>query len=136
MAFNNSNNSDDDIIADINLTPLIDIMLVLLIIFMVTSSVSLESGIDIDLPKTASETNSKESKVVIVSLSSNGKIFVEGKLVEGDLESDIRLALKSQGTDIVILEGDKASTLENAFEIIDIAKKAGANKLSIAAEGQ
>jgi biopolymer transport protein TolR len=44
---------DDDIVAEINMTPLIDIMLVLLVVFMVSSSVALESGMDIELPKTA-----------------------------------------------------------------------------------
>lgn len=136
MAFNQSQN-DDEIVSEINLTPLIDIMLVLLIIFMVTSSVSLESGLDIDLPKTSSETSSGDPNAVIISMNSSGGIFVQGNEVAdlSNLETEIRLALEQEGTKLVILEGDKASTLESAIDIMDTAKKAGAEKFAIAAEG-
>ena len=61
MAINLQENDQDKIMAEINMTPLIDIMLVLLIIFMVTSSIALESGLDIDLPQTKSKTARKEA---------------------------------------------------------------------------
>ena len=136
MAFNHGSDRDE-VMSEINLTPLIDIMLVLLIIFMVTSSVSLESGLDIDLPGTASETSQKEGNAVIVSLNAKGDIFVQGKLAPfPELEQQITHALKEESTGLVILEGDRQSTLEKTIEIMDIAKRAGAQKFAIAAQGE
>ncbi|GAB4019401.1 MAG: protein TolR [Bdellovibrio sp.] len=136
MAINNKNNPDsEDIVAEINMTPLIDIMLVLLIIFMVTSSLSLESGLQIDVPKVEKTENSSESNAIIVSLTNDGRIAVQGQVVEMNaLKESIAQALKKEGTEMVVLEGDKASRLGAAVEIIDIAKSAGARKFAIAAE--
>jgi biopolymer transport protein ExbD len=131
----NQHDDNDEIIAEINMTPLIDIMLVLLIIFMVTSSVSLESGLDIDIPNTVSETNKQEGRSVLVSLDKDGKISVQGKIVDwNSLQSTITEALKSEKTGLVVFEGDKSSQLGMAVEVMDVAKAAGAEKFAIAAE--
>jgi biopolymer transport protein ExbD len=133
----NLKNDEEHIVAEINMTPLIDIMLVLLIIFMVTSSVSLDSGLDIDLPKTSSKIESKEGQAVIVSLDVSGIISVQGKRVEGaDLQNAISGYLQSEKTQTVIFEGDQKANLGRVIEIMDIAKKAGAEKFAIAAEGK
>ncbi len=135
MSFKMDNEDNEEIIADINMTPLIDIMLVLLIIFMVTSSVSLESGLDIDIPKTVSKTQKKEGASVLVSMSEGGKISVQGKLVDwNNLQQKISESLESEGTKLVIFEGDKSSKLGMAVEVMDIAKAAGAVEFAIAAE--
>lgn len=138
MAFGSKMNGDDqEIMAEINMTPLIDIMLVLLIIFMVTSSISLESGLDIDIPSTKSKTSSQSSDAVIVSLAKDGQIFVQGTLTTMEtIEQMIGEALKDQKTSLVVFEGDKEATLGRAIEIMDLAKSAGADKFAIAAEGQ
>lgn len=133
------NFGDDDgeekIIADINMTPLIDIMLVLLILFMVTSSMSLESGLDVDLPQVKGGTESKEGSAVIISLDEQGSLSVQGHPSDMNrLKADIEAAIKTEGTGLVILEGDKASKLGSAVVIMDIAKSAGATKFAIAAE--
>ncbi|WP_127717001.1 biopolymer transporter ExbD [Halobacteriovorax sp. HLS] len=131
----NQNDDDESIIAEINMTPLIDIMLVLLIIFMVTSSVSLESGLDIDIPSTVSKTKKQEGRSVLVSLDKDGKISVQGKIVTKEaLQNSITEALKSEQTGLVVFEGDKNSQLGMAVEVMDIAKAAGAEKFAIAAE--
>jgi biopolymer transport protein ExbD len=136
MAINLNQDDEEQIMAEINMTPLIDVMLVLLIIFMVTSSISLESGLDIDLPDTASKTAKKQDKAVIISLDEKGNIFIQGKAVERELLGRaISESLKKEGTTLVIYEGDKRSQLGNAVEIMDIAKQAGAEKFAIAAEG-
>lgn len=128
---------DDQIMADINMTPLIDIMLVLLILFMVTSSVSLESGLDVELPQVAGNTENKEGSAVIVSLDGEGQLSVQGKRVEFTMLGDaIKEALANEKTGLVILEGDRKSKLGNAVQIMDIAKAAGALKFAIAAEAQ
>ena len=126
---------DDGIVSEINMTPFIDIMLVLLIIFMATTSVSLDSGLDIDLPKTVSPVSTKQGEVVVISLDGEGKAFIQGKKVdEGkSLKDEIAIALNSAKSRAVVLEGDKRATIEKAIEIMDLAKEAGAESFSLAA---
>lgn len=126
---------DEDIVAEINMTPLIDIMLVLLIIFMVSSTAALESGMDIELPKTTLTNNKQEGEILVISLSKEGRVAVHGKQVETkDISRSIASTLKELKTDSVILEGDTSANLGRAVEIMDIAKSAGAKNFSIAAE--
>ena len=127
---------EGDIIADINMTPFIDIMLVLLIIFMVTSSISPESGLNVELPEVQSSTQSNSpssEKPVIITLLKDGSSAVQGihTPFEG-LEKAIKSALREEKTGWVVLEGDRLSELGSAVSIMDIARKAGAVKIAIA----
>lgn len=135
MNIKNSGDDDDAIVAEINMTPMIDIMLVLLIIFMVSSTAALESGMDIELPKTTQTADKKESEILVISLSKDGKVAVQGKQVqEQELGRKIASTLTELKTESVILEGDTAANLGKAVEIMDIAKTAGAKNFSIAAD--
>lgn len=126
---------DDTIVAEINMTPLIDIMLVLLIIFMVSSTAALESGMDIELPKTTLTNEKKEAEILVISLSKDGQVAVHGKKVKPeDVKRSIASQLSELKTDSVILEGDTSANLGKAIEIMDMAKVAGAKNFSIAAE--
>ena len=137
MSLGGKSTPDDQIMADINVTPLIDIMLVLLIIFMVTSSVSLESGLDIDLPKTQAQTQSKGPEAVVISLTKTGELRVQGiEATWEQLETQVKQALTKASSSLVILEGDKDATLEKAMSIMDLAKRAGAEKFAIATDQQ
>ncbi|MEI8346071.1 MAG: biopolymer transporter ExbD [Pseudomonadota bacterium] len=127
--------SREDVVCEINMTPLIDIMMVLLIIFMMTSSITLESGLDIDLPKTTSQTNPKEGTAVLISLDRSGAISVQGKKIEfAQLAQAIKEALTESKSEVVVFEGDQESNLGMAIKIMDIAKGAGAAKFAIATE--
>jgi biopolymer transport protein ExbD len=135
MSFHTSDPENEEIVAEINMTPLIDIMLVLLIIFMVTSSVSVESGLDIDLPKTSSKTQATQGEAVIISLSKDGQMSIAGKVFQGgDMKTEIANAMKAANTEFVVFEGDKTAQIGRAIEIMDVAKEAGAKKFAIAAE--
>lgn len=126
---------NDEINAEINVTPLIDIMLVLLILFMVTSSVSLESGLDVDLPQASTTQNSERPSAVIISLAADGRISVQGRIVQTqDLQKIIEEELTAGQTQLVILEGDKAADLGSAVNVMDIARAAGAKQFAIAAD--
>jgi biopolymer transport protein ExbD len=127
---------EGEIKPEINLTPLIDIMLVLLIIFMVTSSVSNESGINVDLPSTSqsSKVSNPEDDGVIITLNKTGKVFVQGKEVKENLKELLKIALEKSKSKIVIFEGDKEATLGKAINIIDIAKQVGAKQFAIATQ--
>jgi biopolymer transport protein ExbD len=132
----NQNSGDEEhIVAEINMTPLIDIMLVLLIIFMVTSTAALESGLDIELPKTQLTNEKKQDEIMIITLGKDGKIAIQGRQVEDkDVKDKIVSTLTELKTKSVILEGDTHAFLGKAVELMDIAKAAGAESFSIAAE--
>jgi biopolymer transport protein ExbD len=138
MAMGNMNQNsgdEEDIVSEINMTPLIDIMLVLLIIFMVTSTAALESGLDIELPKTQITNEKKQDEILIITLDRDGKVAVAGKTIaENDLGAAIENSLKQLKTESVILEGDTKAFLGKAVQLMDLAKAAGAKNFSIAAE--
>ena len=138
MAMGSSNNNSDgeeQIVSEVNLTPLIDIMLVLLIIFMVTSTAALESGLDIELPKTSITNEKKQDEILIITLDKSGKVALQGKYVEdADLPTAMVAKLQELKTESVILEGDTQAFLGKAVEIMDVAKSAGAKNFSIAAD--
>jgi biopolymer transport protein ExbD len=125
--------TDDDIVAEINITPLTDIFLVLLIIFMITSSALIESGANINLPEVSkTETVSRN---VVVALTTSGKIFInEKEITKDDFEAELKKALAQSNTKVVILEGDKDALLGDAVKLISQAKDAGAKEIAIAAE--
>ncbi|MGZ3790098.1 MAG: ExbD/TolR family protein [Bacteriovorax sp.] len=132
---NQNSGDDENIVAEINMTPLIDIMLVLLIIFMVTSTAALESGLDIELPKTQITNEKKQDEILIVTLDKEGHVAIQGKKVaDAELPAKIASMLKELKTESVILEGDTKAFLGKAVELMDIAKSAGAKNFSIAAE--
>lgn len=134
MSMGNHSNNDDGIVADINMTPLIDIMLVLLIIFMVSSSAAIESGLDVDLPE-MNAVSDKTTEVLVVSLSKEGVIAVKGTEIKvEELQPKITELLKELKTESVILEGDANAPLEQVMMVMDTARSAGAKNFSIAAK--
>src|SRR4051812_30749975 len=121
MKVSNDDN-DGDIVAEINMTPLIDVMLVLLIIFMVSSTAALESGMDIELPKTALTNEKKDAEILVISLAKDGNVAVQGKKVKPEeITRKIASELKALKTESVILEGDTAANLGRAVELMDMA---------------
>lgn len=129
----NGQNSDE-LISEINVTPLIDVMMVLLILFMVTSSISFESGLDVDLPKTTHGKEMKERENLIVSINKEQEIFVKGeKITENQLEQRLKELVKEKTIDTLIFQGDKNTTIEKTIQILDIARGVGIKSISIAA---
>ncbi len=132
----NTNNGDQDenIVSDINMTPLIDIMLVLLIIFMVSSSAAIESGLDVNLPDTHAVSD-KTDAILVISLTKTGDLAVQGNKVTMEQLHDVVVQeLAKLKTDSVILEGDEQANLSAVMTIMDTARNAGAKNFSIAAK--
>jgi biopolymer transport protein ExbD len=122
------------IVAEINVTPLTDVFLVLLIIFMITTSAMMKPN-DVDLPKTAeSET---ETKGVMVTMTPTHEIFVNQRPVAGDdaaLVSVLRDALAHADEKVVILAGDRQVVLGEVVRVLGVAKEAGATGFALASE--
>jgi len=121
------------VFADINITPLTDIFLVLLIIFMVTTSVTIESAAHVDLPQATN--TAPENKGVIVTYTTQHELFVNSKDVpERELSSSLREALGKVDQKIVVFQGDRKVLLGDMVRILNIAKGAGATQIAIAAK--
>jgi biopolymer transport protein ExbD len=118
---------------EINITPLTDIFLVLLIIFMVTASVAVESATHIDLPQ--AENTAPENKGVLVTYTANHELFVNSKDVpQREFEPALREALARVDAKIVIFQGDRTVLLGDMVQVLDAAKAAGAEQIAIAAK--
>mgnify|MGYP003575526975 FL=1 len=129
------NGENSEIVAEINITPLTDIFLVLLIIFMITSSAMIESGGKVNLPKAVA--TQSESRGTTVTLTPKREIFVNQRLVsEAGLEKALQEALSKNSAKTVILRGDKEVLLGDTVKVMSIIKRAGASEIAIAAEAE
>jgi biopolymer transport protein ExbD len=129
-------NDDSGIFATINITPLTDIFLVLLIIFMVATAITIESAAHVDLPRLEAPAHRQEPRGVTISYTSDRQIFVNGEHVsEGDLRQAVRAALASAPEKMVLFDGDPSVILGDMVRIVDIAKSSGADQISLAVSG-
>jgi biopolymer transport protein ExbD len=123
------------VFADINITPLTDIFLVLLIIFMVTTSVTIESASHVDLPLATN--TSPENKGVIVTYTAQHEIFVNSRdIPERELLPELKEDLSKLDSEhkIMIFQGDRKVLLGDMVRVLNIAKAAGAKTIAIAAK--
>jgi biopolymer transport protein ExbD len=122
----------DAIVAEINVTPLTDIFLVLLIIFMVTSSALMQQGSKVSLPQTATG-NPPETAGLTITATADHTLELNGvKLQRDQLRDALGKALADRPDKGVVLRGDRTIILEDAVQIMTIAREAGADKLAIA----
>jgi biopolymer transport protein ExbD len=123
--------ADSGIVAEINITPLTDVFLVLLIIFMVTSSVVANQSKNIDLP--GAEVSDTTPQGVTVTVEPDGSMFVNDVLTsEAQLYTALEKALANTRDKLVILRGDKKVLLGQAVNILDLAQQAGATGIALA----
>ena len=121
------------IMADINITPLTDIFLVLLIIFMVTSVAMVDSGAKVMLPE-VDQTQSAPREIT-VTVTPQHEIFVNADAVPiENLEQALRELIATRPDTPVVLQGDREVLLGDAVKILSSAQRAGATQVAIAAE--
>jgi biopolymer transport protein ExbD len=127
-------NNDDDIISGINVTPLVDITLVLLIIFMVTATYIVTPSIKIELPKAANSEQSAPSTVAIV-IGQDGRLFLNTKeMGEEVLIREIKAAYGANQDLQAIISADKQVQHGVVVHIIDVVKGIGVSKFAISIE--
>jgi biopolymer transport protein TolR len=114
--------------SDINITPLVDVMLVLLVIFMVTTPM-LVKGIKVNLPKTHSGSTNITKKDLVVSIDYQGRIYLNKQ--QTDLDG-LKKAFENNHGNEVVIEADKAIEYGLVVKIIDIAKQSGIEKVGLA----
>ena len=118
-------------ISSFNSISLTDIIFLLLVFFLLSSTFVLQPGIKVQLPKTTYADISSE-KSIVISLAKDGSIYLNDELVNKiELGARIRQMVVNVGSPIIALRSDKASTIENLVEIMDIAKSSGGEKFII-----
>ena len=121
-------------LAEINVTPMVDVMLVLLVIFMVTAPL-LTVGVPLDLPKTQAAAISDPKPPVILSLNRAGEVFIGDERIEpGDLAERLSGLAAEDPTRIVYVRGDQTISYAQLMEALGIVNRAGFVKVSLIAE--
>ena len=121
------------VIAEINMIPLIDISLILLIIFMVITPFLVQSQIQVSLPKASTGTKGGDENVLKVQLAADGAMTMDGRPVKFQrLEKELMLRFAKSYKKTVLVEADKTVPVERVVAVFDAAKKLGAGKIGIA----
>ncbi len=123
--------NQNEILTEINVVPLVDIILVVLIIFMVAAPLVMAPKIDISLPKSSSTDIDKSKKPMKITVGKEGELFVDGNAVNIDQLRAEAAKRAAQAPDTnAILVADKNVTLEMVTEIIDAVKSNGLKKVA------
>jgi biopolymer transport protein ExbD len=123
------------LVAEINVTPLTDVFLVLLIIFMITASALVKPAADVNLPK--AESHEEETRGVMVTMTPSHEIYVNQRPVGGDdaaVASALKDAIDHSADKTVILAGDRQVVLGEVVRVLGLAKEAGATGFALASE--
>jgi biopolymer transport protein ExbD len=134
----------ESIVAEINITPLTDVFLVLLIIFMVTSTALVEtevasrSGVKVALPKAnAAGAVSKRRTDPVLTVTKGNELYIFNRKIDpAHLEEEIHKALMEVDSETLLLRGDKSVFLGAAVDLMAVAKKAGAKNIAILTQSE
>ncbi len=133
MAFN-LRRSEKEPISEINVTPFVDVMLVLLIIFMVTAPL-LTVGVQVDLPETSADTLPEETEPLTLTINAKGEIFIQETKVEFEKIIPKILAVSNNRTDTrIFVRGDKTINYGRVLEIMGMLSGSGFTKVALISE--
>lgn len=120
--------------SEINVTPFVDVMLVLLIIFMVTAPL-LTVGVNVNLPKTQASAIRDDSEPLVVTLNAKGKIYVQEKEVELEKFIPLLEAVSKNNHDMKIyIKGDKTLAYQDVMQVMGRMSAAGFEKVALIAD--
>jgi len=136
MAFNIGGGEDDDpVLADINVTPLVDVMLVLLIIFMIAAPM-LHQGVEVALPR-AEATNlpMRVEDPLVVSVDRDGNVYLQdSQVATEDLVDRVSDQIKARGDESVFLKGDREVPYGKVIEVLDLLHRGGIVRVGMITE--
>ncbi|MEZ6157203.1 MAG: biopolymer transporter ExbD [Candidatus Scalinduaceae bacterium] len=113
----------------INIAPLIDVLFLLLIFFMVTSTFIEQPNIKLELPSTKHTETSRTEEIVLM-LTRDGKLYLKEKLIDtNDLEKVLRRLILDTGEDVLVLKADKFVPYGAVVDVMDVARGAGFKKV-------
>ena len=123
--------------AEINITPMLDIVFIMLIFFIVTTSFVKEVGVDVNRPSNAPVKEKKQSEVIAVRIDALGRIFVNNRLTDvRAVRANISSGLAAKPDASVVVIADRESDAGLLVGVIDQARVAGAKKVSLAAQAR
>ena len=133
MAFGTQDDTDE-VMNEINMTPLVDVMLVLLIIFIITVPV-MQHSVNIDLPRASSEQQVVKPETVRLSVDAEGRYYVnDAKIADKDLMPRLRAASAQNPQPELHIRGDKAVRYERVAQAMVAAQQAGLRKIGFITE--
>ena len=126
---------DDE--AQINITPMLDIVFIMLIFFIVTTSFVKEYGVDVNRPSNAPVEEQQQSEIIAVRIDENDQIYIQDRLVDvRAIRANIESSLASQPDAAVVVIADRAADAGLLVRVVDQARVAGAERVSIAARAR
>ena len=128
-------NDDESLLGDINVTPLVDVMLVLLIIFMVTAPM-LQQGIEVALPRASADAlPQRTDDALILSINRNGMVFVKDVPVHPTLLVEhLRNILRGRADQTVYLKGDRDVPYGKVIDVLDLLHQGGIQRVGMVTE--
>lgn len=134
MAFSNGNGGGRRMMSEINVTPLVDVMLVLLIIFMVTAPM-LTQGVDVNLPQANAKALHSEEERLVITVDANSRIFIGRQPVEFNrLGGTLRAILERRADRQVYFRADRTVSYGFVVKVIAEIRNAGVEKLGMVTE--
>ena len=128
------NRSSKEPMSEINVTPFVDVMLVLLIIFMVTAPL-LTVGVQVDLPESSADSLSEDQEPLTLSINSKGEVFIQEYQVEFEKIVPKILAISNNRTDTrIYVRGDRSINYGRVLEIMGMLSGAGFSRLALISE--
>ena len=126
--------SEKEPISEINVTPFVDVMLVLLIIFMVTAPL-LTVGVQVDLPETSADTLPEENEPLTLTINAKGEVFIQETKIEFKNIIQKILAVSNNRTDTrIYVRGDKTINYGRVLEIMGMLSGSGFTKVALISE--
>jgi biopolymer transport protein ExbD len=122
---------------EVNITPMLDIVFIMLIFFIVTTSFVKEFGVDVNRPSSAPVTEQPQSDVIAVKIDENGQIYVQDRPVDiRAVGANIESGLAAKPDAAVVVIANRAADAGLLVRVVDQARVAGAQKVSLAAEAR
>lgn len=135
MAFDTSN-ANDEVMHEINMTPLVDVMLVLLVVFMITLPV-VQQAVNVELPRVPSTPNHALTDSVQLTVDAQGHYFLADKNVPADLlEDSLRTAAEKAPQLQLYIRGDKKVAYEQVAWAMTAAQRAGLSRIGFVTESR
>lgn len=123
--------------AEINITPMLDVVFILLIFFIVTTSFVSEFGVDVDRPTNAPVQEQDQDQIIAVRIDENDQIFVQERLVDvRAVRANIESGLALQPAAAVVVIADRLADAGLLVRVVDQARVAGAQNISLAAQAR
>jgi biopolymer transport protein ExbD len=135
MSFDFDEGDNDDVVSEINMTPLVDVMLVLLIIFIIITVPVLTHSVKIDLPRATNQVNQVKPKTITISVTQEGQFYWDKELLNKEqLVTHLQQVAAQQPQPVVHIRGDKKVNYEYVMTVMAEAQRSGVQQLGFITE--